>query len=247
MPLCLSGGRSVGHLGRYCVCFASLSSFGSSSLFSVENHQKGDRHYGVCPSDMSYFQSFNAENLSIQSWLVKLRSERDNVLRGMYGKNDWHILRGTWWQSYSKQKQTKSQGHFFFFLQMGNFSGFNRVLEKGDSFHVCLCVGKLSLVDGEKRTPPHSHTPSLREKPPTIPTQLKFPTWSTFWWNPRSEMCQLLPAVVSGAQCILGLVCSWGWMGGGLIHCRFIPDSDLEDLGPLFLAVIFHHKENKSN
>ena len=58
-------------------------------------------------------------------------------------------------------------------------------------------------------------------------------------------MCQLLPAVVSGAQCILGLVCSWGWMGGGLIHCRFIPDSDLEDLGPLFLAVI--RKTNQIN
>lgn len=154
------------------------------------------------------------------------------------------VLDGSLTQNKSKQK---AKDIFFFFLQMGNFSGFNRVLEKGDSFQVCLCVGKLSLVDGEKRTPPHSHTPSLREKPPTIPTQLKFPTWSTFWWNPRSEMCQLLPAVVSGAQCILGLVCSWGWMGGGLIHCRFIPDSDLEDLEPLFLAVIFHHKENKSN
>ena len=63
----------------------------------------------------------------------------------------------------------------FFFLQMGDFPEFNRVLEKGDSFHVCLCVGKLRLVDGEKRTS-HSHTPSLREKPPTIPTQLKCPT-----------------------------------------------------------------------
>ena len=244
MPLCLSGGRSVGHLGRYCACFASLSSFGSSSLFSADNHQKGDRHYGVCPSDMSYFQSFSAENLSIQSWLVKLHGEKDSVLRGTYGKNDWHILGGTWWQAYARQKQTKSQGHFFF-LQMGDFPEFNRVLEKGDSFHVCLCVGKLRLVDGEKRTP-HSHTPSLREKPPTIPTQLKCPTWSTFWWNLRSEMCQLLPAVVSGAQGILGLVCSWGWMEGGLIHCKFRPDS--EDLGPLCLAVIFlNYKENKSN
>ena len=71
------------------------------------------------------------------------------------------------------------------------------MLEKGDSFHVCLCLGKLSLVDG-KRTPPHSHTPSLME-------------------------------------------------GAGLMHCTFRPDSDLEDLGPLFSAGIFlnYHKENK--
>ena len=84
----------------------------------------------------------------------------------------WVVLDGSLTQNKSKQKAKD----IFFFLQMGHFSGFNRVLEKGDSFHVCLCIGKLSLVDGEKRTPPHSHIPSLREKPPTIPTQLKFPT-----------------------------------------------------------------------
>lgn len=153
----------------------------------------------------------------------------------------WVVLDGRLTQDKSKQKAKD-----IFSLQMGDFPEFNRVLEKGDSFHVCLCVGKLRLVDGEKRTP-HSHTPSLREKPPTIPTQLKCPTWYTFWWNLRSEMCQLLPAVVSGARCILGSVCLWGWMEGGLIHCKFRPNS--EDLGPLFLAVIFlnYHKENKSN
>ena len=82
----------------------------------------------------------------------------------------WVVLDGRLTQDKSKQKAKD-----IFSLQMCDFPEFNRVLEKGDSFHVCLCVGKLRLVDGEKRTP-HSHTPILREKPPTIPTPLKCPT-----------------------------------------------------------------------
>ena len=95
------------------------------------------------------------------------------------------------------ETKTNQKPRTFVFLQVGYFPGFNRVLEKGDSFHVCLCLGKLSLVDG-KRTPPHSHTPSLME-------------------------------------------------GAGLMHCTIRPDSDLEDLVPLFSAGIFlnYHKENK--
>ena len=244
MPLCLSGGRSVGHLGRYCACFASLSSFGSSSLFSADNHQKRQALWCVpiWHELLSEFQCWESQYpvLTSQTSWWKRQCFKRHIWQKWLAYSGWYLMAGL-----RKTKANKKPRTLFFFLQMGDFPEFNRVLEKGDSFHVCLCVGKLHLVDGEKRTP-HSHTPSLREKPPTIPTQLKCPTWSTFWWNLRSEMCQLLPAVVSGAQGILGLVCSWGWMEGGLIHCKFRPDS--EDLGPLCLAVIFlNYKENKSN
>lgn len=69
----------------------------------------------------------------------------------------WAVLEGRLTQDKNKQKAKD-----ICFLQVGDFPGFNRVLEKGDSIHVCLCIGKLSLVDGE-RTPPHSHTPSLMD------------------------------------------------------------------------------------
>lgn len=50
----------------------------------------------------------------------------------------WAVLEGRLTQDKNKQKAKD----IFFFLQVGDFPGFNRVLEKGDSFHVCLCHWK---------------------------------------------------------------------------------------------------------
>lgn len=143
-------------------------------------------------------------------------SEKDNVLRGKYSKNErqvqyfgWYLMAGL-----PKTKQTNKISQGCFFNRWVISQGFHRCQRREILFSfVCALESFAWLIVRKRHLHILTHT-VWGEKPLTIPTQLEFPTWSTFRWNLRSEMGQLFPAVVSGAQYVPWLVWTcWGRRG----------------------------------
>lgn len=160
--------------------------------------------------------SFSTENLNIQSWLVKLHRlkwKRQCFERQVQQKwlayFGWYLMAGL-----PKTKQTNKISQGCFFNRWVISQGFHRCQRREILFSfVCALESFAWLIVRKRHLHILTHT-VWGEKPLTIPTQLEFPTWSTFRWNLRSEMGQLFPAVVSGAQYVPWLVWTcWGRRG----------------------------------
>ena len=122
----------------------------------------------------------------------------------------WVVLDGR----FTQNKANKQSKPGMFFNRWVISQGLYRCQRKEILFRFVCALESFAWLIARKR---HLHILTHTvwgEKPLTIPTQLEFPAWSTFWWNLRSKMGQLFPAVVSWAQYVLWLVwICWGRWG----------------------------------
>lgn len=177
------------------VCFTSLCSFWSLSLFSVDNHWTDTGQ--MAPARAGTWVAFRVSALTITiSSATKTNfigsSEKDNVLSDKYSKSDlvyfgWYSVTGL-----PKTKQTNKTGQGPFYTRWVISRGWHRSQRR--EILSGLCTGKLcSFV--RKGTSPFSQTQS-EGKTTLGPHPAGIPLLAHFSVKPGSEMWQLAVAVV---------------------------------------------------